>query len=62
MRAVKSVLNFAGRMKRNKNSGPMQSEEDVLIQVREGVARMRRQRVWTDDHLDLSSKRFTGRR
>lgn len=41
MRAVKSVLNFAGRMKRNKSNGSMQSEEDVLIQVREGVARMR---------------------
>lgn len=42
MRAVKSVLIFAGRMKRNKSNGSTQSEEDVLIQVREGVARMRR--------------------
>lgn len=33
MRAVKSVLMFAGQMKRNKQSGTIQSEEDVLIQA-----------------------------
>lgn len=41
MRAVKSVLNFAGRMKRNNKKGVVQSEEDVLIQVTEGMACMR---------------------
>lgn len=37
MRAVKSVLTFAGQMKRNKKPGSIQSEEDVLIQARESV-------------------------
>lgn len=37
MRAVKSVLTFAGQMKRNKMPGWIQSEEDVLIQARESV-------------------------
>lgn len=37
MRAVKSVLTFAGRMKRNKKPGSIQTEEDVLIQARESV-------------------------
>lgn len=36
MRAVKSVLVFAGQLKRSQESGIVRSEEDVLIQVRLG--------------------------
>lgn len=34
MRAVKSVLMFAGQLKRNQESGAVINEEDVLMQVR----------------------------
>lgn len=35
MRAVKSILVFAGQAKRQQTHDPMQPEEDVLIQARE---------------------------
>lgn len=34
MRAIKSVLTFAGQMKRSENLGTDCCEEDVLLQVR----------------------------
>lgn len=54
MRAVKSVLTFAGQMKRNNKPDSVLSEEDVLIQVRESVIRVERRKWWCCPHHPLS--------